>query len=211
MRIKFGMLGLPLLLSLAACATPTPPTMDGDDLLAADLIFNSAGGLAGTSLGNMPSGGMATYSGQISSLASATSGIIADMEMTIDFSSATITGQASNINILAEDSNDFESQLLGGVLTISNGAVSGTSMTADLNGALSGAARGFAITFNTNFDLAGNFMSSNPGVADANIIQGEATGTMRVGALGRSETIDFTSGEVGFVVCTTACGPLMSP
>lgn len=223
MRKSLLLLGVPLILSLSACAKATPPTKTIEDLGDVIDVFDDAQGLTATTTAAMPTTGSATYTGNMSTTSSTSDGLIGDMVMDADFSSGDVTGTISNLNLLADstdlggDQGDVASQLLGGQLTI-NGTITGASLDGTANGDLTGVATGIpvlnsaTVTFDTDLDITGNFLSSNPGTAEADVIQGNLTGTLSATALGQDlGTKTYNGTEMGYTVCTSDCATLLNP
>lgn len=190
-----------LVLALSACAAVTPPTVTEADFEAAGEVLATAISLNTSTAVEMAAAENATYTGKIGSEFSGDAdGLMSgDLTLNADFGAGTITGQASGINILMTEETDFEDQLMGGVLTIANGQITGSTMSADLAGTLTGSYKGFAVSSDTSLAIAGDFKSSDPGVADTNIIAGSVTGSAD------GDVYLSLSGEGGFVVCSTAC------
>lgn len=225
MNKYFLILGLPLALSLSACAKPRALTIEPEVLGEVNDIYEDAAALTATAAADMPTTGSATYTGALSSVDNADSGMVGDLTLVTDFATSAVTGGLSNVNIIidASDSGAVEdeigytvqSQNLSGTLDISNGMISGTGVTADLGGDLKGAIDGvpLAVTFGADLALVGNFLSSTPGTpaTEADIIRGTVTGTLEVSAplVGTVATETYSGDSLGFTVCTSDCATLI--
>lgn len=192
------LLCLSALLAVSACATATPPTATLADFDTAIANLSTLNALADTTVPNMPTSGMATYNGIIGFevTGDADGAVLGDLSMAADFSAATMTGSATNLNALG---GDIEDQLLGGTLTMNNGAISGNGMSADLTGTLSGVAEGIGFSTTANLSISGTFHSTNPGTIDADVITGTVSG------YSDGDIYLLVTGQTGFYACTSSC------
>lgn len=160
------------LLALAACASPTPPSINAQDVISINAASNRVSALPQTSVLNLPSAS-ATYVGHIGGTVAgdADGSIIGDMSMTVDFAGNTVTGLMDNVNLI--DEFDVPEQLLGGSLSISGTETAG-QLVATASGSLSAvgdiAVRGSSDVVLT---LAGN-VRDDTGTGDA--VFGNVTG-----------------------------------
>ena len=160
------------LLALTACASPTPPSINAQDVISINAASNRVSALPQTSVLNLPSAS-ATYVGHIGGTVAgdADGSIIGDMSMTVDFAGNTVTGLMDNVNLI--DEFDVPEQLLGGSLSISGTETAG-QLVATASGSLSAvgdiAVRGSSDVVLT---LAGN-VRDDTGTGDA--VFGNVTG-----------------------------------
>jgi len=163
--------------SLAACASPTPPTFTAADVASSQTTYDTFTALPSTSLASMPTAGVATFSGLIggdfTAASDADGGFIGDLDFTVDFASAQIAGTANNLNFV--DDAGVPDQTLGGALTVS-GTVTGNAMTATATGRLTGVYKGFSGSSNFNLGLAGVFHTKTTA---ADTVAGTVTGVGR--------------------------------
>ena len=176
MKIHFKYtISIPLL-ALAACASPTPPSINAQDVININAASSRVSALPQTGILNLPSAS-ATYLGHIRGmvLGDADGSIIGDMSMSVNFAGNTVSGLVDNVNLL--DAFDVPEQLLGGSLTIS-GTETGGQLLASASGSLSAvgdiAVRGESDVVLT---LAGN-VRDDVGTGDA------VYGTITGGAIG---------------------------
>jgi len=110
--------------SLAACASPTPPSISSQDVESRFAEFERVNMLPRTSIDNLPTG-TASFVGSAGGRASgdADGAVIGDMVMNVNFDGNTIDGLINNLNLL--DENDVPEQLLGGDLTLSGSEADG--------------------------------------------------------------------------------------
>ena len=210
MNVKLTGIGVILMLAVSACASPKPNTLDETDLENAQNLAEDLGDvLVPTNPGDMPDNGTATYTGGMATAAYVETGIIGEMEMTADFDAGTVSGSASNVNLLVDGNSDIESQMLTGSLDI-DGTITGTSMEASMTGDLGGVIQGFSATFAADMDLDGEFASSDPLGTESDVMGGLVTGDIDVIVGGSLEdTMALYPGDAGFIVCTVECDTLL--
>ncbi len=186
---------LPIVAALSACASPIAPTFVPADLGTTAITNAHVSKLPDAT---MPGAGTASYTGRVVAQ-EANEGVIGDLALTADFGASTITGTASNLNIIG--SSDIDDQTLAGSLGVS-GTIAGTGMTADMTGNLTGAAQGFSIGFNADLNMVGQFKTAtNP----ADKVAGTITGSIAITAPnGGGDTLNITTGT--FAACGTGVG-----
>lgn len=209
MNVRLTGIGGILTLTVSACASPKPNTLDETDLEnARNLAEDLDDVLVPTNPGEMPDNGTATYTGGMATAPDVETGIIGEMEMTADFDAGTVSGNASNVNILVDGNSDIESQMLTGTLDI-DGTITSTSMEASMTGDLGGVIQGFSATFSADMDLDGEFASSEPLGTGSDVMAGLITGDIDISVAGNEETMTLYPGDAGFVVCTVECDTLV--
>lgn len=182
-------------LTLSACATANPPTYTSGDVVtaAADVVAIAA--LPDMASVDMPTG-TATYTGNIVGL-EAGEGVIGDLTLNADFGASTISGSATNVNLVG--SSEIGDQRLGGSLDVA-GTIAGTGMTGTMTGALTGAVQGFAVTFDADLAMNGDFKTgSTPG----DRVSGALTGAIDISSIAGSETLNLSTGTFG--ACVGGC------
>lgn len=156
---------------LAACDSPTPPTMTEADLIGAEAAARRAAGLTVTPSNELPRGTV-DYSGRFGAQVwDAVDGtIVADMDLTVAFARDTVSGSIHNINFFDDDGRP--DQLLGGQLAITgtedNGAL---AMTAQ--GRLDGVEGRMRGNTNVHLNMAGDVRTD---AAAGDTISGRAHG-----------------------------------
>ena len=138
-------------LMLAACASPTPPTIGQGDVDRAFAEAARMSRLPETRIFDLPTGS-ATYTGQLGAdVAGDLQGsILGDMAMTVGFSANRVSGAVTNINLI--DTAGQPDQLLDGSLAISGFEDQG-DILAGAAGQLAGVEPGGA-AFTTDVNLA---------------------------------------------------------
>ena len=96
--------------------------------------------------------------------------VVGNLTITADFDADTATGTASDFGAYDGDGNLLDGGDLGGSMDVTNGAISGTDFTADLDGTL--VSEGDDFTFDLTMD--GGFYDNDGDLA----VAGEVTGTM---------------------------------
>lgn len=96
--------GLSVLATLAACATPNPPTVSAAGVNRSFEEARALGGLPFTDVQDLPTGSV-TYNGKLGADVSGelNGSIISDMEMIVAFRTEDISGSVTNINLIDPD------------------------------------------------------------------------------------------------------------
>lgn len=123
----------------------------------------------------MPTTGTATLNGRLGGNMSgdADGVLLGDLALTSNFATNSVTGAVTNINTFNDD--DTPDQLLKGDLTV-NGTISGTGLTANANGTLTGVDGGFKGDSVTNLNLNGTYRQNGTGLAVTGDVTGGGTG-----------------------------------
>lgn len=109
--------GVIALVTLAACASPNPPTVSAADVQRAYAEANYISGLPFTATDDLPTGST-TYRGQLGADVSGDyrGSMLGDMTMNVDFADNDVRGSVTNINLI--DSEGRPDQQLSGSLGI---------------------------------------------------------------------------------------------
>ena len=165
---------------VAACASPTPPSISTQDVTNRFAEFERVNMLPRTTVDNLPTG-LATFVGHAGGRASgdATGSVIGDMVMNVNFDSNAIDGTINNLNLL--DDNDVPEQLLGGDLALSgtetDGALRATA-TGQLTAVGEERIRGSA---NVTLNLNGNVVTdTSEGDSVTGTVNGRAGGSFDI-------------------------------
>ncbi|MGC8201609.1 hypothetical protein ACP2AV_02780 [Aliiroseovarius sp. PTFE2010] len=169
-------------LAASAC-TPIPPSITAAEFASETDEMVRAADLSATALMDMPTSGVTTYAGTIAALGGSES-LMGSLTMDVDFATSDVTGSVTELNYVKNGTPD---QTLGGSLTLT-GEVSGTDLSANARGTLSGVQSGLRAKMNADIDLAGTFRNDT-GTAD--LIYGTVDGEAR----GRFVDLDFNDGE----------------
>ena len=112
--------GVIALVTVAACASPNPPTVSTADVQRAYAEANYISGLPFTATDDLPTGST-TYRGQLGADVSGDyrGSMLGDMTMNVDFADNDVRGSVTNINLI--DSDGRPDQQLSGSLGIGNG------------------------------------------------------------------------------------------
>lgn len=160
------------LLGLAACSSPSAPSLSLAQFQTAKSDMQRATTVAPTAFGDVPSSGSVQYFGKIASSANVNNGMVADLTMNVNFGSSNVNGNVKNMNYISEGTPE---QTFGGTLSLS-GRVNGRFVNANASGTITAVASGLTGRSNVNLALVGRFRDDN-GTAD--LIAGSATGTGR--------------------------------
>jgi len=163
-------------ISLAACDSPTPPSITAAEAVAINTEADRVQELPDTAIADLPTDSV-TYNGHIGGAISgdAEGSIIGDLSMDVNFDSNTIGGEVDNVNLL--DDEDVPEQLLGGSLSISgsenDGLLSATA-TGTLTAVGEESVRGSS---DVTMTLTGNVLTdTTDGDAVAGDVYGNGTG-----------------------------------
>ena len=172
-RVSASLLASAAALVLAGCApSPCDVSLANDQVTAANQVLKCIGTLDPTPVANMRTSGTATYSGfatgDIDVSASPPETVLADVSLLAVFSGGggTISGDLSNFTAAS-------GAVMSGSLSLSGGAITGTSITATVAGVLDYAGD----TIDINAALIGAFFGSA-----AQAISGGITGTAEMGS-----------------------------
>ncbi len=217
MTKKLTGIGIGVLLTSAACTTLTPTTISQQGMLDIRATIEDVTDAAtDTNPAAMPDNGTATYSGNFTTYRDASewgtdANLVGDIDLTADFDAGTISGSASNINVLPDPDPDAQSQLLNGSLTVSNGLINNTGMAADLTGQLTGNFFDEATTLDAELELEGDFYSSTVDGANSDIIFGSIIGgiSMTTPTKTDEEFMYIDTGYGAFMACTVDCETLV--
>ncbi|MFT6607690.1 MAG: hypothetical protein ACJA2X_002906 [Halocynthiibacter sp.] len=160
------------LLGLAACSTPSAPSLSLSQFQTAKSDMQRAPTVEATALNDMPSSGSVQYIGKLASSANVNNGMMGDLTMNVNFGSSNVSGNVKNLNYISEGT---PSQTFGGTLSL-NGQVNGRFVNANASGEISAVASGLTGHSNINLALVGRFRNDN---STADLISGTMTGTGR--------------------------------
>lgn len=165
---------------VAACDSPTPPTITPGDIAAAIAERNRVAALPATALADLPTGSV-RYDGNVYSNAIIDGeigySILGDMAMNVNFAGGGVSGVVDNINLI---DNGVPDQLLGGDLRIS-GATANGGISAVANGRIDavGSDLPFRGASDIRLNMTGTVRDDGPGTA----VYGNVTG----GSIGDSD------------------------
>jgi len=118
-----------------------------------------------------PNVSVASYNGFVGMDLDSVSSVTGRISMVADFTVDSVTGSAGDFSVF-DDSTDSTVPIenLTGVLPITNGSISGTNMTATMNGSLGSAAGTYGVTSTLNGEFAD--------IAGQNIVGGIVSGSL---------------------------------
>ncbi|MGH1331897.1 MAG: hypothetical protein ACRBBK_13515 [Paracoccaceae bacterium] len=160
------------LLGLAACSTPSAPSLSLAQFQTAKSDMQRAVTVGPSALNEIPSSGSVQYVGKLASSANVNNGMMGDLTMNVNFSSSNVNGSVRNLNYISEG---VPAQTFGGALSL-NGQVNGRFVNAYASGEISGVASGLTGYSDVDLALVGRFRNDQ-GTAD--LIAGTMTGTGR--------------------------------
>ena len=118
-----------------------------------------------------PDVAVATYNGFVGFDLDSANSVTGRISMVADFSSNNVTGSAGNFSVFDNTIDPTDPvENLSGTVPISNGAITGTAMTADLNGSVV-ASTG---TYIVNSSLSGQFAD----ISGQSVVAGEVSGSL---------------------------------
>lgn len=205
MTILKTILSVALVAGVSACSSSNSETALPPEVQVAKDKLVLANAMDVTTSADMPTSGSGTYTGKMGFgfNGDVEGGALADISMTANFAANTAAVSASNVQIFGDD---IENQTLTGTLNSTGGSIAGTALTGTMSGTLSGTSEGEAFSTTANLTLAGDFRSSNPGTADADVVSGTVTG----GFSSEGLTASVVTGENnGFYACMPNCTTLL--
>ena len=191
MRVLACLAALPV---LAACTyNPNPPTLTQEDVAAAADTQGFLESRPETSIAAMPTTGTANYTGRMSAdlTGDSTGSILADVTLTTNYETASVTGGIGNINTF--HTSGLPDQRLEGDVPLT-GTVVGNKLTADGSGVLRRVDNNHEQFSRMSVDMQGQFRTNT---APADTVTGSVTGGGNgsgTGAVGPDFgfTFDFT-------------------
>jgi len=118
-----------------------------------------------------PDVAVATYNGFVGFDLDSANSVTGRISMVADFSSNNVTGSAGNFSVFDNTIDPTDPvENLSGTVPISNGAITGTAMTADLNGSVV-ASTG---TYSVSSSLSGQFAD----ISGQSVVAGEVSGSL---------------------------------
>ena len=118
-----------------------------------------------------PDVAVATYNGFVGFDLDSANSVTGRISMVADFSSNNVTGSAGNFSVFDNTIDPTDPvENLSGTVPVSNGAITGTAMTADLNGSVV-ASTG---TYIVNSSLSGQFAD----ISGQSVVAGEVSGSL---------------------------------
>ena len=118
-----------------------------------------------------PDVAVATYNGFVGFDLDSANSVTGRISMVADFSSNNVTGSAGNFSVFDNTIDPTDPvENLSGTLPVSNGAITGTAMTADLNGSVV-ASTG---TYSVSSSLSGQFAD----ISGQSVVAGEVSGSL---------------------------------